>query len=82
MSWRVRLIEHWPRLWRRRWTLRRCPTSWSGFRTVNFGPIVTLGDGFAAYPVLAATSSGIVAAWTDGAPSASAIVVRALSAPR
>ena len=33
---------------------------------VAFGPITTLSDESGAYPVLAATPKGIVAAWTSG----------------
>jgi hypothetical protein len=47
-------------------------------RTVNFGPIVTLAEEAASYPVLAATPTGLVAAWTSGAPSESTITVRTI----
>jgi hypothetical protein len=49
----------------------------------GFGSIVTLAeDESAAYPVLSATTSGIIVAWTSGEPSASTIGVRSLRLPR
>jgi hypothetical protein len=47
---------------------------------IAFGPIVTL-DETAAYPALSATSEGLVAVWTGGAPESSAIVVRRIRLP-
>jgi hypothetical protein len=50
--------------------------------TIAFGPIVRLGEGGrATYPVMASTSSGLVAAWTSGAPEASVISVRQIRVP-
>ena len=47
---------------------------------VSFGePHVLASQGPAVYPVLAATGSGLVAAWTAGTGESSAIAVRALT---
>ena len=45
---------------------------------ITFGPIETLSDESGAYPVLAATPKGIVAAWTSGPPDRSLIAVRVI----
>lgn len=45
---------------------------------ITFGPIQTLSDEPGAYPVLAATPKGIVAAWTSGPPNRSVIAVRVI----
>jgi hypothetical protein len=51
-------------------------------QTMDFGPVVRLADGGRAiYPVLAAASSGLVAAWTSGPTDASVIAVRQISLP-
>lgn len=42
------------------------------------GPLIALGEAPSAYPVLAMTSRGPIAVWTQGAGDVSAIVVRAL----
>jgi hypothetical protein len=50
--------------------------------TMTFGPIVRLGEGGrATYPVMAGASTGLVAAWTSGAPEASVISVRQIRVP-
>jgi hypothetical protein len=48
---------------------------------VDFGPVITLSPGNpATYPVLAATSSGVVAVWTTGGDAAT-VEARAISLP-
>jgi hypothetical protein len=45
--------------------------------TIAFGPIVRLAEsGRATYPVMAGALTGLVAAWTSGAPEAAVISVR------
>ncbi len=45
--------------------------------TIAFGPIVRLAEsGRATYPVMATASTGLVSAWTSGAPEAAVISVR------
>ena len=51
-------------------------------QTIAFGPIVRLTDGRRGmYPVLAAASTGLVAAWTSGPADASVISVRQIRLP-
>jgi hypothetical protein len=50
--------------------------------TIAFGPIVELTDaGRAIYPVVAAASTGLVAAWTSGPADTSVIAVRRVVLP-
>ena len=54
--------------------LRRATATRDG--QVTFGPIETLSNGPASYPVVAAVAGGVVAAWTSGPPDRSNIAVR------
>jgi len=47
-----------------------------------FGDVITLDtDGVAAYPVLAATTRGLVAVWTTGSGEQSKVRTRAMTLP-
>ena len=54
--------------------LRRAAANRDG--QVTFGPVETLSNGPASYPVVAAVPGGVVAAWTSGPPDRSTIAVR------
>jgi hypothetical protein len=61
---------------RRTVALRRVMTGAGG---ATFGEVVSFaGQGPSIYPALAATSAGVVAAWTSGTPDRSVIAVRRL----
>lgn len=44
----------------------------------TFGPVRELGAGLSSYPVLAATTKGMIAVWTAGAPASATIGVAAI----